>query len=116
MNDTDAANESEDVQVHYLNWDEKEERDDEFWEMDQIRHGEEDVDDLSHYRQPLPQVPDVDGPEEMWKLLNRGPTYFGGLDVHEERSMSVGDIVRIGDTYHIARAFGFDEVEINDAG
>lgn len=32
--------------------------------------------------------------------------------IHPERSMSVGDIVEIDDTYYIAKAIGFDEITI----
>lgn len=108
-------NEVKEFEVFYLNWDKHEgEPDEEYREMDDIRMCEKDPDSLEHYREVI--TVEAESREQVHKSLNRGPgdSYDDRLDELKERSMSMGDMVKVNGEYHIVGMFGFDEVEISE--
>lgn len=98
------------AKVYYLNWDRKEEKDDEFWDMDRIRNGEEEPDGLEYYRKVGRMV--KDSKNEVWEEAQRGyKRNQWWLNERGERSMCVGDIVNWGEEWYLVARFGFEELE-----
>lgn len=98
--------------VYYLNWDE--DRDERNWDIQDIRDGEADPEDLEHYR-PVITLYNVGSPSEVWDRLNRGGPggYQTELDELEERSMCKGDLIEIEGEAQIVKGIGFDEVDMD---
>jgi hypothetical protein len=112
----------EEVKIHYLNWDEEEERG-EAHELFHDFHGftEDEIPELTEedfqelYREVASLQTGYESPERFWSEWNAGSgeesQEFYDAEV---RSMSVGDIVEIGKTYYQARSAGFEEIELKD--
>lgn len=115
--------------IYYLNWDQEHraEDDQELGPASKLFHkynvesvldedekpptqyGKEEFNDV--YRE-VAEV-DVEDPEEAWKQWNAGSGYESREFYEAEvRSMSVGDIVEIDGTYHLAAPVGFKEIEV----
>lgn len=115
MNSKNTESQVKEFEVFYLNWDKKEgEPDEEYREMDDIRMCKKEPDSLEHYREVM--TVEAKSREEVHKSLNRGPgdSYDDRLDKLKERSMSMGDIMKVDGEYHVVGMFGFDEVEISE--
>lgn len=82
-------------------------------EMPPTEFTDEEFNDL--YREIATVEGDYSDPEQLWKEWNAGSGYES-LDFYEAevRSMSVGDVVELDDTYHLAKSIGFDEIEVGD--
>ena len=48
-------------------------------------------------------------------MFNRGAPGFVGDDAYQERSLSVGDVVRVFDTYYCVESVGFSAVEVEES-
>lgn len=109
-----------DVEIYYLNWDKEKQERGPASELFHDLHGfdddapvvdSEDFEDL--YREVASVEGDYSDPEELWREWNRGSGYESQsfLD-QEERSMSVGDVVRLDDEYFQVRSIGFEQLDI----
>lgn len=117
--------------IHYLNWDQERRTEEnpelgpaselfhkygvksvlDEGEMPPSHFSEEKFDEL--YREVATVQGEYDNPEQLWREWNAGSGYESEKfhDV-EERSMSVGDVVEINDTYYQAQDFGFEEITV----
>jgi hypothetical protein len=65
-------------------------------------------DQFSHMVEPIATL------ERIFRRLNRGSgsENTAYLDGHQLRSLSVGDVVRLGDDYYVCRTAGWERVEL----
>jgi len=49
---------------------------------------------------------------DAYAMFNAGSPSFVGRDAYQERSLSVGDVVRVYDTYYAVEFVGFSAVEV----
>jgi len=47
-----------------------------------------------------------------YAMFNRGAPQFVGDDAYQERSVSVGDVIRVFETYYAVESVGFSAVEV----
>jgi len=116
----------EEATIYYLNWDEEGQDHgsaselfhkygvESVLEEDELpptEFSEEEFDEL--YREVASVKGDYSDPGELWREWNRGSGYESDrfLDA-EVRSMSVGDVVEIGDVYYQVKSIGFDEIDV----
>lgn len=115
--------------LYYLNWD-RESRDEETGELGPAsklfhKYNVESVLDedekppeqfsQDRFNELYREVAEVEPeqPETVWRMWNRGSGYESEQFLNEEeRSMSVGDVVEINGTYHLAAPVGFKEIEV----
>jgi hypothetical protein len=50
---------------------------------------------------------------EAYAMFNSGSPRFVGRDAYQERSLSVGDVVRVFETYYAVESVGFSAVEVD---
>lgn len=115
--------------IYYLNWDQERRADDsqELGPASELFHKynvesvlDEDEKpptqyDEEEFNELYREVADVDveDPEAAWKQWNAGSGHESQAFYEAEvRSMSVGDIVEIDGTYHLAAPVGFKEIEV----
>jgi hypothetical protein len=120
----------EEVKIHYLNWDEEAEEHgpasdlfhkytvESVLEEDEKPPTEFSEDEFQElYREIATVEGEYSNPEQLWKEWNNGSRQESQEFYDAEvRSMSVGDVVEIGDTYYQAKEVGFEEIEVNGGG
>ncbi|ELY83611.1 hypothetical protein [Natrinema altunense] len=112
--------------IYYLNWDEEAEDhgpaselfhkygvesvlDED--EMPPSEFSEEEFEEF--YREVATVEGDYEHPEQLWREWNRGSREESQEFYDAEvRSMSVGDVVELDGDYYLAKAIGFDEIEV----
>ena len=122
----------EEARIFYLNWDKERrtEEDPELGPASQLFHDygvehildederppeeftEEEFQEL--YREIATVEGEYDNPEQLWEEWNAGSRKESQEFYDAEvRSMSVGDVVKLDDTYYQAKAIGFDEITVH---
>jgi len=110
--------------IYYLNWDlEKEEHGPaselfhkttvkDVLDEDEKPGNKYSQDEFDQLYREIAEV-DVEETEAVWRQWNRGSGHESREFVEQcERSMSVGDVIEIDDTYYQAQSLGWDEINV----
>lgn len=110
--------------IYYLNWDQEKQEHGPATELfhkltvkqvleeDEKPNTEYSQDEFDQLYREISEA-DIYSAEEAWRQWNRGSGYESQEFLEQrERSMSVGDVVRIDDTYYQAQSLGWEEITV----